>query len=81
MRDVAAWRRIVARGVVRCRRDLSWWWRRRQPPLRRVSGDVVTADFFLGLVRACPGQPVKFSGRYAISGPILIDFEILSFWA
>ncbi|KZV06880.1 hypothetical protein F511_45638 [Dorcoceras hygrometricum] len=27
------------------------------------------SEFFLGLVRACPGQPVKFSGRYAMSGP------------
>ncbi|KZV51565.1 hypothetical protein F511_24797 [Dorcoceras hygrometricum] len=34
------------------------------------------SDFFYGLVRACPGQPVKFSGRYAISGPVLIDFGI-----
>ncbi|KZV32435.1 hypothetical protein F511_44152 [Dorcoceras hygrometricum] len=37
---------------------------------RRYSGDVVTADFFQGLVRACPGQPVKLSGRYSISSPL-----------
>ncbi|KZV06869.1 hypothetical protein F511_45650 [Dorcoceras hygrometricum] len=36
----------------------------------RRSGDVVTAGLnsFRVLVRACPGQPVKFSGRYAMSG-------------
>ncbi|KZV30607.1 hypothetical protein F511_16721 [Dorcoceras hygrometricum] len=43
---------------------------------RRCSGDVVTADFFYGLVRACPGQSVKLSGRYSISGPF---WSILKF--
>ncbi|KZV29991.1 hypothetical protein F511_20621 [Dorcoceras hygrometricum] len=49
----------------------------------RRSGDVVTAGLNSSrvLVRARPGQPVKFSGLYAMSGPVLIDFEILSFWA
>ncbi|KZV43919.1 hypothetical protein F511_27279 [Dorcoceras hygrometricum] len=41
--------------------------------VRPPSGDdlrqiIATAEFFLlGYVRACPGQPVKFSGRYSIS--------------
>ncbi|KZV47114.1 hypothetical protein F511_21070 [Dorcoceras hygrometricum] len=54
-----------------------------RPPLRRVSGDVVTAGMISSrvLVRACPGQPMKFSGRYTMSGPVLVDFEILTFWA
>ncbi|KZT76966.1 hypothetical protein F511_46009 [Dorcoceras hygrometricum] len=64
-----------------------------RPPLRRYSASLRRcsaslrwchygwSEFFYGLVRACPVQPVKFSGRYAMSGPVLIDFEILSFWA
>ncbi|KZV54305.1 hypothetical protein F511_15404 [Dorcoceras hygrometricum] len=32
--------------------------------------------FLLGLVRACPGQPMKFSGRYSISG---LFWSILKF--
>ncbi|KZV36621.1 glyoxysomal fatty acid beta-oxidation multifunctional protein MFP-a [Dorcoceras hygrometricum] len=56
---------------------------RRRPPLRRVSGDVVTAGLISSMVWFGPvraGREV-FSGRYAMSGPILVDFEILSFWA
>ncbi|KZV06884.1 hypothetical protein F511_45636 [Dorcoceras hygrometricum] len=38
-----------------------------RPPLRRRSGDVMTAGLNSSrvLVRACPGQPVKFSGRFS----------------
>ncbi|KZV51437.1 hypothetical protein F511_20817 [Dorcoceras hygrometricum] len=36
--------------------------------VRRVPGSDATANFLLGFVRACPGQPMKFSGRYSISG-------------
>ncbi|KZV58306.1 Myosin class II heavy chain (ISS) [Dorcoceras hygrometricum] len=58
--------RDVARGVVRRRRDL------RGCGAGRRSGDAPASfrrcrdgwsDSFQGLVRACPGQPVKFSGR------------------
>ncbi|KZV38596.1 hypothetical protein F511_09347 [Dorcoceras hygrometricum] len=31
-------------------------------------GIVAIADFLLGFVRACPEQPMKFSGRYSTSG-------------
>ncbi|KZV43775.1 hypothetical protein F511_39520 [Dorcoceras hygrometricum] len=46
--------------------QFSSWRRRRRPAaaparLRRCRDS--WSDFFYGLVRACPGQPVKFSGR------------------
>ncbi|KZV24359.1 armadillo repeat-containing protein 8 [Dorcoceras hygrometricum] len=44
--------------------------------VRRVPGCDAMANFLLGFVRACPGQPVKFSGRYSISGPF---WSILKF--
>ncbi|KZT76296.1 transcription initiation factor TFIID subunit 2 [Dorcoceras hygrometricum] len=44
----------------------AFWWRR--PPSGDVSGSVATANSLLGHVRACPEQPMKFSGRYSISG-------------
>ncbi|KZV06608.1 hypothetical protein F511_45910 [Dorcoceras hygrometricum] len=45
---------VVVRNLLRGRAPacglashvISWWHRRRRPPLRRSSGDVVTADFF-----------------------------------
>ncbi|KZV47692.1 hypothetical protein F511_43925 [Dorcoceras hygrometricum] len=37
-------------------------------PSGDVYGIVATASFLLGFVRACPGQPMKFSGRYSMSG-------------
>ncbi|KZV50999.1 OLIGOPEPTIDE TRANSPORTER family protein [Dorcoceras hygrometricum] len=42
--------------------------RRRMATVRRVPGNDAMADFLLGYVRACPGQPMKFSGRYSIPG-------------
>ncbi|KZT76291.1 F-box/LRR-repeat protein 3 [Dorcoceras hygrometricum] len=63
----AAWstlhvRRCVAlRAMVRsCRREFLWWRRRRRrPPLRRVSGDVVTAGLISSRVwfGPIPGSP------------------------
>ncbi|KZV19826.1 hypothetical protein F511_25779 [Dorcoceras hygrometricum] len=41
--------------------------RRRAATVRRVLGYDATANFLLGFVQVCPGQPVKSSGRYSIS--------------
>ncbi|KZT75808.1 hypothetical protein F511_47167 [Dorcoceras hygrometricum] len=67
----ARWPRDVARGIVRRRAKFFVATAAGRSPLRRVSGDVVTAGLNSSrvLVRACPGQPVKFSGRYAMPGP------------
>ncbi|KZV29337.1 hypothetical protein F511_16714 [Dorcoceras hygrometricum] len=37
-------------------------------PPSDVPGSDATANFLLGFVRACLGHPMKFSGRYSISG-------------
>ncbi|KZT75430.1 hypothetical protein F511_47545 [Dorcoceras hygrometricum] len=53
-------------------------WRRRPsgdaPAMLRLCRDGWFV--FYGLVWACPGQPVNFSGRYSISGPF---WSILNF--
>ncbi|KZT76086.1 hypothetical protein F511_46889 [Dorcoceras hygrometricum] len=54
-------------------------WRRR--PSGNVSGIVATTSLLLGFIRACPGQPMKFSGRYSISGRFWSILKFLRFWA
>ncbi|KZV43606.1 hypothetical protein F511_16498 [Dorcoceras hygrometricum] len=47
--------------------------RRRATAVRRISGSDATAIFLLCFVRACPGQPMKFSGQYSILGRFWSD--------
>ncbi|KZV36787.1 hypothetical protein F511_12283 [Dorcoceras hygrometricum] len=46
--------------------------------VRQSSDSDAMANFLLGLVRAYPGLPVKFSGRYSISGRFCITAYIMS---
>ncbi|KZT75608.1 hypothetical protein F511_47368 [Dorcoceras hygrometricum] len=60
LRCVACDGATLGAGCARCRREFFLWWRRRrQPPLRRVSGDVVTAGLNSSRVwfRPVPGSP------------------------
>ncbi|KZT76054.1 hypothetical protein F511_46921 [Dorcoceras hygrometricum] len=52
---------------------------RRPAAARRSSGDVVTADFFLGLCSGLSRAAHGVFGPIFDIGPVLVDFEILSF--
>ncbi|KZV15552.1 chaperone protein dnaJ 13 [Dorcoceras hygrometricum] len=49
------------------------------PPSCDLPDGIATANFLLGFVRSCPGQPVKFLGRYSILGQFWSILKFLRF--